>query len=250
MCFFLHYIEYNIVDFILNCYRRCLIVIISRYTQKFRNSSGQITGYRIIDSKGVSKDITSAELKTAIKSRKIVVVNLKLTSNNKLIDCTTTENNSKLTVEELARKISKEILQLNTAIVKKLNLKKYDGVPFGDTKITVCDDYDIDDIYEYVYEYYLVEHIDDTDKLITPCVATTALVDWEDNDADIDISCKITKGNKLEYCVSNGWKILYGEKSGASEQKFAKLVNAVGMNNFSINTWMTYSELLNYISSL
>lgn len=57
-------------------------------TQKMRNKYNQIIGYTIIDSLGNTMDVKAEALKQAIKTNKIVVDNLVLTSDNKLINKT------------------------------------------------------------------------------------------------------------------------------------------------------------------
>lgn len=54
--------------------------------QKFRNKNNQITGYKLQDCTGAVKDVTPEQLKNAIRSNSVSVVNLKLTSDGKLID--------------------------------------------------------------------------------------------------------------------------------------------------------------------
>lgn len=54
--------------------------------QKFRDKNNQIIGYRLQDTNGNTKDIDSQSLKQSIISHKIDVTNLKLTSDNRLID--------------------------------------------------------------------------------------------------------------------------------------------------------------------
>lgn len=54
--------------------------------QKFRDNQGRIYGYRLADVNQQTQDVTSENLKKAIKSGKINVVNLTLTSDNRLVD--------------------------------------------------------------------------------------------------------------------------------------------------------------------
>ena len=54
--------------------------------EKFRNNSGQIIGYRLQDINGQIRDVKSECLKQAIKNNQISVLNLKLTSDNRLLD--------------------------------------------------------------------------------------------------------------------------------------------------------------------
>lgn len=55
--------------------------------EKLRGRRNNIYGYRIVDSSGQIRDIGAERLKEYIMEGKINVVNLKLTSNNRLVDC-------------------------------------------------------------------------------------------------------------------------------------------------------------------
>ena len=67
----------------------------AKYIQKFRNKNNQIIGYRLQDSNGYTKDVTSDQLKQAIKNHQITIINLTLTSDNRLIDTTTPQSQQK-----------------------------------------------------------------------------------------------------------------------------------------------------------
>ena len=54
--------------------------------QKFRDKNNVVIGYRIIDQNGNTTDISSKSLKQAIKQGRLEVINLTLTSDNRLID--------------------------------------------------------------------------------------------------------------------------------------------------------------------
>ena len=63
--------------------------------EKFRSNSGQIIGYRLQDINGQTQDATSKNLKNAIKNGQIHVINLKLTSDNRIVDTTEKQLQSK-----------------------------------------------------------------------------------------------------------------------------------------------------------
>lgn len=54
--------------------------------QKLRDKNGVIKVYKLQDNKGVIKEMTPDKLKELIKDKKLVVSNLTLTSNNRLVD--------------------------------------------------------------------------------------------------------------------------------------------------------------------
>lgn len=55
--------------------------------EKFRDNHGKIYGYRLIDLNNKTQDVRPENLKEAIKNNKIHVINLKLTSDGRLVDC-------------------------------------------------------------------------------------------------------------------------------------------------------------------
>ena len=63
-------------------------MIQAKCIQKFRDNSGNIFGYRLVDAQGQTRDFRSNELKNMISKGKLRVLNLKLTSNGRLIDDT------------------------------------------------------------------------------------------------------------------------------------------------------------------
>ena len=67
--------------------------------QKFRDAKGKIYGYRLIDINGQTQDVQADNLKLAIENKKIHVVNLTLTTDNRLVD--TTEKQLESVFEDL-----------------------------------------------------------------------------------------------------------------------------------------------------
>lgn len=63
-------------------------MIQAKCIQKFRDSNGKIYGYRLIDINGKTQDVESENLKKAIRNKQIHIVNLTLTSDNRLVDTT------------------------------------------------------------------------------------------------------------------------------------------------------------------
>ena len=70
--------------------------------QKFKKNN-RIYGYRLQDSQGNTRDVTPDQLKTAIKNQQITIINLTLTSDNRLIATTPTQQ-----PQEQAPQISEE----------------------------------------------------------------------------------------------------------------------------------------------
>lgn len=61
-------------------------MISTKCTMKFRDKTGKIMGYRLVDLNGQKQNIEPEILKVAIKNGQISVVNLTLTSDNRLVD--------------------------------------------------------------------------------------------------------------------------------------------------------------------
>lgn len=60
--------------------------ITCKYAEKYRDRSGNISGYLLIDIYGNQLAIKKRELKKKIRSRELKVVNLTLTKDGRLID--------------------------------------------------------------------------------------------------------------------------------------------------------------------
>lgn len=70
-------------------------MIVVRCIEKFRDKNNVIIGYRLQDSQGVAKDVYPDQLKVAIRNQQITVINLTLTSDNKLIESKVKNNINK-----------------------------------------------------------------------------------------------------------------------------------------------------------
>lgn len=71
--------------------------------EKFRNTSGQIIGYRLQDINGQTQESSADNLKKAIKNNQVHVVNLTLTSDNRLIDTNEKQLQSKALGKPMAQ---------------------------------------------------------------------------------------------------------------------------------------------------
>ena len=61
-------------------------MIVCKCIEKFKDANGKIYGYKLQDINGGTIDVVPKELKEAIKSKQVEVINLTLTSDNRLID--------------------------------------------------------------------------------------------------------------------------------------------------------------------
>ena len=73
--------------------------------QKFRDKHNKIYKYRLQDQQGNTKDVTPDQLKQAIKNNQITITNLTLTSDNRLINTTPTQQTSKTSEEQKIKNI-------------------------------------------------------------------------------------------------------------------------------------------------
>ena len=89
-------------------------MIQAKCIEKFRDKNNHIYGYRLIDLNGQTQDIQSDNLKRAIQNGQINVVNLTLTSDNRLVDKTEKQPNDKIAYEnytDLCKKIADYIIK-------------------------------------------------------------------------------------------------------------------------------------------
>lgn len=143
-------------------------MIQAKCTKKFRNKDNTIWAYRIIDFNGIERSIDANDLKKAISSGQINVVNLKLTTDNRLIDTkidklTDNEelNNSmynkfKLTPEEGLNRFADNIMNLNNKILVKY-YKQY-KCKYNKKDILQALHSNKYDIFENVYDFIYNEH--------------------------------------------------------------------------------------------
>ena len=81
-------------------------------TQKFRDKNNDIIGYRTVDQNGNMKDVSSESLKQAIKQGRLEVINLTLTSDNRLIDKAITQTAVKQTQKPI-KQSNQEIIDID-----------------------------------------------------------------------------------------------------------------------------------------
>lgn len=97
--------------------------------EKFRDSKGNIVAYRLMDSNLKTQDITPQLLKQAIKNNQLDVVNLKLTSDNRLIDKkeNVQTDNVKISSKDLITKLAKDIHTITgkSKYISNLSLEDY-----------------------------------------------------------------------------------------------------------------------------
>lgn len=96
-------------------------MIQAKCIQKFRDKNNNIYGYRLIDINGQTQDVQSKNLKQAIASGKIHVVNLTLTTDGRLIDTTEKQLQSKQLGPEPQIESDKRILEIAKGICNRCN---------------------------------------------------------------------------------------------------------------------------------
>ena len=79
-------------------------MITCRCIQKFRNKHGKIYGYKLQDSSGQIRDVTSEELKRAINDKQINITNLVLTTDGRIISKRKDTSNIETDIDSLIAK--------------------------------------------------------------------------------------------------------------------------------------------------
>lgn len=69
-------------------------MIQAKCIQKFRDKNNHIYGYRLQDQAGKQLDVNTQQLKSAIANKQINIINLKLTSDNRLVSCEISNDNN------------------------------------------------------------------------------------------------------------------------------------------------------------
>lgn len=71
-------------------------MIVAKYIKSNRDRNGKLTSYTLMDLEGNYKTVNPQQLKDAIKTDKIVVVNMKITDSGRLQEKSLTEAEEKL----------------------------------------------------------------------------------------------------------------------------------------------------------
>ena len=95
-------------------------MIQAKCIQKFRDNTGRIYGYRLQDLNGKTQDVTSENLKKAIKRGQINIINLTLTSDYRLIDSKYEQLQSKVLGAEPTPLKSREELKKKKILSEKV----------------------------------------------------------------------------------------------------------------------------------
>ena len=135
-------------------------MIVCRCTHKFRDKNNNIKGYRLSDMNGQSIDLKPEQLKMAIFQKQLNVVNLKLTSDSRLIDCSEETNIEALklideynrTPEMLKQRYAKYIKIIEHINKRILQINKKRNLPGEDGKYGYADNVDGVNIYVLVDE--------------------------------------------------------------------------------------------------
>lgn len=99
------------------------MAINAKCIEKIRDNNNNIKAYILEDNSGVKMQITSTELKAYIKNNKIKLTNLRLTSDNKLIDCSDKEEYERVGTDELINIYLKHFVNTEDKINDKNKFK-------------------------------------------------------------------------------------------------------------------------------
>lgn len=130
-------------------------MITCKCIQKFRERTGKIYGYRLIDINGQTQDATPGDLKRAIANKNITVLNLTLTSDDRLVDKNPEKQlqNKKIMPNNVIRPMNnkEKFIDYITKVVEGLTKR----IGTGDIQIEpdeCTDDYLMGTIYNLCYD--------------------------------------------------------------------------------------------------
>ena len=115
-------------------------MIQAKCIQKFRDKNNNIYGYRLIDINGQTQDVKPENLKQAIKNNQIHVVNLTLTSDNRLVDTTEKQLQNIKVLGQAPKEPEKSYADKEMEWLKKIATITFKGL--GYTGIEYCGDGD------------------------------------------------------------------------------------------------------------
>lgn len=113
--------------------------------EKLRDKRGNIIGYKLQDLKGHSTTVSATELKLAIRRKQVVVDNLIMTANGRLIDRKDTTNEE---IKEVIKTMANTIFE---------NLGYRTDMSFNDNSEFDCVSLTFDQDIRYKGEYYNLE---------------------------------------------------------------------------------------------
>lgn len=169
---------------------------------KFKDAQGRIIGYRIQDTNGTIRDVRPQELKNAIINKQVNVINLTLTSNNRIIDKTTSK--AKMQTQSSRREVTAEQFIDALRQAEKDFTNKFGGI-WGECKACgTSDGFEYTDTILEVFKYYNKEEDEEQIYNVEVTVAFNGETGWmglkftEDNTGDIGIN--VTRTLKAPLC--------------------------------------------------
>lgn len=246
-------------------------MITCKCIKKFRDNTGKIYGYRIIDINGETQDVTPGDLKKAIYNKQVNVVNLTLTKDGRLVDKNPEKqlknkkimpnnvirpiHNKEKFIDDSERKVIEQLLKIQDYAVKKLGIKQ--GKKF---KWTTSDDGVSIDKYVNIH-FKSGEFIGD---IVNNNTLDTILrtIDTRKNNGDtIDwINCiLIDFGTDGDCYIFLKWeaitnKYLFYEGRGVNSNPFnveyKEATDMFHLTNMRYDTPFTYEEIMEHINNL
>ena len=113
----------------------------ARCIKKYRDNNNVIVGYLLQDENGVVRNVSSQEVKYLLSNNKLHIINLKLTSDNRIVDdkSYTKTDNVKERLQKLAAMITKDTgirFESNLNVVKRSKKDMYiEAITIGNTKL-------------------------------------------------------------------------------------------------------------------
>lgn len=222
-------------------------MIQAKCIQKFRDNTGKIYGYRLQDLNGKTQDVQPDNLKAAIRNKQIHIVNLTLTSDNRLVDTTekqlqakvlgkapvepvkfkkNTSNNDYSNVAKALVLLDKELLCMGDSYEEVVESRAFDaGIKFSA--------WDLDEYYEKPEYKDCKDNEDILDRILykayikllnnKPIQVDTIIKMWNEYDSYNTFESNIQYERVTKITQSKIYQSLFTVYKHAKEQKFTNV---------------------------
>ena len=218
-------------------------MIQAKCIQKLRDNKGKIYGYRLIDINGKTQDVEPENLKKAIRNNQIHIVNLTLTSDNRLVDTTEKQlqtkvlgkaptkpetKNSNNQYQDIAKALvllDKELLDMGDSYSEVVEIRAFSA---GD-RLNLCD---LDDYYEKAEYKDCIDDNEILDKILyktyikllnnKPNEIDTIISMWNEYDSYSIFEENIKYENVTKITQSKIYQALYLVYKYANDKKLSR----------------------------
>jgi hypothetical protein len=219
-------------------------MIQAKCIQKFRDSTGKIYGYRLQDLNGKTQDVQPDNLKAAIRNKQIHIVNLTLTSDNRLVDTTEKQLQAKVLGKAPVEPGKERSTDRYSDVAKALVLLDKELLCMGDSYREVVenrafdagDDLQLWDLDEY-YEKPEYKDCKDDDEILDrilyktyikllnnkPIQVDTIIKMWNEYDSYDTFESNVKYENVSKITQSKIYQALFIVYKHAKEQKYTSV---------------------------